>query len=98
MPAPKKRSTRRRSRSGKHKGGAKNVFVLYETGGPESPVILGVFNTLKETENHVKEKIKGFNETLEEDNKFFMDVRSDGMLAWSESEPNAFYVKEAPFY
>jgi hypothetical protein len=100
MPVPKKRSTRRKRRCIQRKiGRAKQVFVLYEIGGPESPKIQGVFNTLEETKKKVESTIGELNTSLEEDRHFKMDVRpEEGMLAWSESEPNAFYVKEVPFY
>jgi len=75
------------------------VVVVYEIGRSEGPVILGVFNTLKDATKNVEKKIGELNKTLKEDSHYKMEVREeDGMMAWSESEPNAFYFqKNVPY-
>ena len=94
----KSRSTRRR-RTQHRVGGVKNdVFVVYKSGGPESPDFVGVFDTLENAKKHVLALIGELNKHLEEDKHFKMDVRDDGMMAWSESEDIAFYCKSVKSY
>jgi len=94
----KSRSTRRR-RTQQRVGGVKNdVFVVYKSGGPESPDFVGVFDTLENAKKHVLALIGELNKHLEEDEHFKMDVRKDGMMAWSESEDITFYCKSVKSY
>jgi len=74
-----------------------NVYVLYESGGPESPKFVGVFRTLEAATKKVEDLIAQLNNNLEEDRHFKMDVRGDGMMAWSESEDIAFYCNAVEF-
>ena len=99
MPKPKKRSTRRRSRRQRKVCGGKDVVVVYEIGGSEGPKIKGVFNTLEDATKKVEVLIGELNKSLGEDSHFKLEVREeDGMMAWSESEPNSFYFqKNVPY-
>lgn len=89
----KSRKTRRRRRCVQ----PGDVYVLYESGAPEGMKFVGVFRTLEAAKTKVEALIELLNNDLEEERQFKMDVRDDGMMAWSESEPNAFYCKVAKF-
>jgi hypothetical protein len=109
MPPPKKRTTRRRSRRSRRQrkvGGAKNVFILYESGEylDKSPELISVFKTreaaLKRVEDRIEEMnidIKASAEDPEDAGEFIMEDGDDGMVAYSESAKGGFYVKELPF-
>ena len=98
MPVSKKLSTRRRSRrQRKVGGGIRDVYVVYESGGPKSPIIKGVFNTLEDATKKVELMIGELNKSLGEDSHFKMDVRDDGMMAWAEGEDQAFHFQKVPF-
>lgn len=94
----KSRKTRRKTRRRtQQRGGGDDVYVLYESGAPEGLKFVGVFRTLEAAKTKVEALIETLNNDLEEERQFKMDVRGDGMMAWSESEPNAFYCKAAKF-
>jgi len=112
MPAPKKRTTRRRSRSSRRQsqrkvGGAKNVFLLYESGehlGTNIPEFISVFKTreaaLKRVEDRIEEMNIDINASAEDPGnagEFIMEDGDDGMVAYSESQKGGFYVKALPF-
>jgi len=108
MPLPKKRSTRRRSRSRNQRkvGGAERVFVLYESGEhiDESPKLISVFRNRDAALEKVKELIKPMNidikasaEDPEDAGEFIMEAGGNGMVAYSEFQRGGFYVKELPF-
>lgn len=90
------RKTRRRTQQ---RGGGDDVYVLYESGAPEGLKFVGVFTTLEAAKTKVEALIKLLNNDLGEARQFNMvkkeeeDRVDDGMMAYSESEPNAFYCK-----
>jgi hypothetical protein len=102
MPNPKKRSTRRRSRRQRKVGGAKNVFVLYESGEylDKSPILISVFETREAARKRVEELIEEMNIDIKasaEGGEFIMEEGDDGMVAYSEFQKGGFYVKEVPY-
>ena len=88
------RKTRRRTQQ---RGGGDVVYVLYESGAPEGLKFVGVFRTLEAAK--VEALIELLNNDLDEARQFNMvkkeeeDRVDDGMMAYSESEPNKFYCK-----
>ena len=99
MPQPKKRTTRRRSRSRRKVGGAEPVFVLYESGEhlKEGLKLISVFRNRDAALEKVEELIKPENEKIEDAGGFIMEEGGDGMVAYSEFQKGGFYVKELPF-
>ena len=110
MPQPKKRTTRRRSRSQRKVGGAEPVFVLYESGEhlKESLKLISVFRNRDAALEKVKELIEPKNEEIvkkldpkkeeiEDAGGFIMEEGGDEMVAYSEFQKGGFYVKELPF-